>query len=238
MFLLLALFVPAAAQVCSDGTVQSHQKISDTEGGFTGTFEDVGNVNFGSAVASLGDLDGDGVPDLAVGAIHDDDGGASIGEHGVDQGAVWILFLNSDGTVKGHQKISATEGGFGGYAEMFRFGNKLTALGDLDGGGEPELAVGVYVDNDGGNDYGAVWILFLNSDGTVKGHQKISATQGGFSGEAGGQLDAVADLGDLDGDGLPELAVGARRDDDGGVHPDDKGAVYILDLQQSACPAT
>ena len=29
-------------------------------------------------------------------------------------GAVWVLFLNSDGTVKSHQKISDTEGGFEG----------------------------------------------------------------------------------------------------------------------------
>ena len=101
--------------------------------------------------------------------------------------------------------------------------------------------MGVWVDYDGGTSRGAVWILFLNSDGTVKGHQKISATHGGFSGTLGDHDHfggSVADLGDLDGDGLPELAVGARRDDDGGVHPDDKGAVYILDLQQSACPAT
>ena len=48
----------------------------------------------------MGDLDGDGAVDLAVGAREDDDGGT-------DRGAVWILFLddcdpcdmNCDGTV-------------------------------------------------------------------------------------------------------------------------------------------
>ena len=82
-----------------------HQKISDTEGGFTGILDDW--ERFGTSVALLGDLDGDGVDDLAVGASRDDDGGE-------DRGAVWILFLNTDGTVKSHQKISDTEGGFTG----------------------------------------------------------------------------------------------------------------------------
>ena len=46
----------------------------------------------GISAAAIGDLDGDGITDLAVGAGYDDDGGA-------DRGAVWILFLNPDGTV-------------------------------------------------------------------------------------------------------------------------------------------
>ncbi len=62
----------------------THQKISDTQGGFTGNLDN--DDLFGNAVASLGDLDGDGVGDLAVGADADDDGGGN-------RGAVWILFL-------------------------------------------------------------------------------------------------------------------------------------------------
>ncbi len=43
--------------------------------------------HFGRSAASLGDLDGDAVGDLAVGAVLDDDGG-------FNRGAVWILFLD------------------------------------------------------------------------------------------------------------------------------------------------
>ncbi len=101
----LAVVMSGQRAQAQPGTVLSHQKISDTEGGFKGAL-DKGD-EFGSSVASLGDLDGDGVGDVAVGATDDDDGGEN-------RGAVWILFLNPDGTVKSHQKISDTEGGFTG----------------------------------------------------------------------------------------------------------------------------
>ena len=206
----------------ADGTVKSHQKISDTEGGFTGILDN--SDNFARSVAALGDLDGDGVADLAVGATHDDDGGFS-------RGAVWVLFLNPDGTVKSHQKISDAEGGFAGTLDDSDwFGVSVACVADLDGDGVADLAVGANLDDDGGNSRGAVWILFLNSDGTVKSHQKISDTQGGFTGTLdntdffGG---AVAALGDFDGDGVGDLAVGATHDDDGGMA---RGAVWVLFL--------
>ncbi len=207
----------------SDGTVKAEQKISDTAGGFGGVLDN--SDFFGSGLASLGDLDGDGITDLAVGAGSDDDGGTN-------RGAVWILFLDSDGTVKAEQKISDTAGGFGGVLDNIdSFGQIASAnLGDLDGDGITDLAVSAVGDDDGGTDRGAVWILFLDTDGTVKAEQKISDTVGGF----GGVLDnvdffgsALASLGDLDGDGITDLAVGARNDDDGGTN---RGAVWTLFL--------
>ena len=51
------------------GTVLSHQKISSTVGGFTGGLDNEDELG---VVASLGDLDGDGVDNLAVGARGDD----------------------------------------------------------------------------------------------------------------------------------------------------------------------
>ena len=72
--------------VPTSGKVASFQKISDTVGGFTGTLDD--SDRFGNSVCSPGDLDGDGIIDLVVGAYFDGDGG-------LNHGAVWVLFLES-----------------------------------------------------------------------------------------------------------------------------------------------
>ena len=103
----LAVVMSGQRVQAQPGIVLSHQKISATKGGFTGELDDVDR--FGVSVASLGDLNGDGIGDLAVGARLDDDGGTPPN---ANRGAVWILFLNADGTVDHHQKISSTEGGF------------------------------------------------------------------------------------------------------------------------------
>ncbi len=200
------------------GHVRFHQKISDTEGGFTGVLLD-GN-EFGNAVAPLGDLDGDGNPDLAVGVQGDSDGGG-------DRGAVWVLFLHPNGTVKSHQKISDTAGGFmGGLDDFDGFGSSVASIGDLDRDGSVDLIVGARGDDDGGDGRGAVWVLFLHANGTVKGHQKISDTAGGFA----GVLDDIDLFGETVaslGPGTGMIAVGAPRDDDGGS---EVGAVWILFL--------
>jgi len=204
------------------GHVLSRCKIAEGMGGFTGTLHDLDY--FGRALACVGDLDGNGVPDMAVGAYRDDDGGPN-------HGAVWILFMESDGTVSGQTKISETSGGFGGQlSQDGYFGVAVAALGDLNGDGHCELAVSEQLADDGGNSAGAVWILFLQADGSVLTERKISATAGGL----GAALDAfdsfgsgVAGLGDLDGDGVPDLAVGAAGDGDGGAG---KGALWILFL--------
>ncbi len=202
----------------SDGTVKSHQRISDTQGNFTGVLND--NDRFGTSVACIGDLDGDGIEDIAVGASLDDDGGTN-------RGAVWILHLDTNGTVKFHEKISSLFGNFTGVLTNGDRFSEVATLGDLDGDGIVDIAVGSTLDNDGGSGTGAVWILFLNSDGSVKAHQKISATSGGFTGllDPGDRFAFPSNVGDLDGDQITDIAVGTFFDDDGGTN---RGAVWIL----------
>jgi hypothetical protein len=212
---------PDAAPV-TDGTVKGYQKISATKGSFTGILD--GPDRFGSSITPIGDLDGNGVSDIAVGAYQDDTGGSG-------RGAVWILFLRSDATVSGWEKIGDSTGGFTGTLDDADFfGGSVASLGDLDGDGIVDIAVGAPGDDDGGTDRGAIWILFLNTDGTVKSFQKISDTSGVFGGALtndGSFGNGAASAGDLNGDGTPDLAVGAPNDDDGGSN---RGAVWILFL--------
>jgi hypothetical protein len=200
--------------------VDSEQEISATEGNFNGTLLD--DDRFGSAIAAIGDLEVDGVVDLAVGAPGDDSGGSN-------RGAVWILFMDSDGTVDMEEKISARNGDFNGILQDDDgFGSAVAGIRDLNGDTILDIVVGAPGDDDGGSDRGAVWVLFLNQDGTVQNEAKISASDGNFDGDLddGDRFgSALAVLGDLDGDDIADLAVGAPGDDDG---EPDAGAIWIL----------
>ncbi|HEX6882639.1 MAG TPA: FG-GAP-like repeat-containing protein [Planctomycetota bacterium] len=201
----------ASAQL---GSVQRALVLKPGSGGFVGP---LGVDQFGEALAALGDVDGDGVQDLAVGAPLDDDGG-------VERGAVWILFLNPDGSVRAEQKISQTQGGFTGLlADEGRFGRKLARTGDLDGDGVPDLAVLSQAPN-------RLWVLLLDASGTVKGHAETLYTDPVFAPAAQAadfQNGDLAALGDVTGDGLGDLALGAPHDPDGAFGA---GAVWIAAL--------
>src|SRR5262249_45980377 len=134
----------------TEGRVVSYRRIRPGESGFTGELD--ANSAFGVALAALGDLDGDGVRDLAVGS----------------NGSVWILFLNPGASGKGQSETARGEPGFG---------SSLALLGDLDGDGRPELAVG-YPQDDG--ERGSVSILSLDPDGSVHAEVAIGQGRGGF----------------------------------------------------------
>jgi hypothetical protein len=132
-----------------DGAVKAAQKIMNPLSDTTP------ELLFARALGALGDLDCDGNFDLAVGVEQDHDGGTDVG-------AVYVLFLTSTGTIKAHQKISALSGNF--HQEMAasdHFGNSVGLIGDVDGDGFVDLVAGAYSDQDGGDDKGAAYVLFL-----------------------------------------------------------------------------
>jgi hypothetical protein len=74
---------------------------------------------------------------------------------------MWMLHLNPNRSVADQQKISSTEGTFAGSLENGdRFGVSISPLGDLDGNGVSDFAVGAHQSDDGGPNRGATWILF------------------------------------------------------------------------------
>ena len=95
---------------------------------------------------TIPDLDGDGIDDIVVGADGDDDGNTKGHDEGKQAayGAVFVVFLNKLGRAKKIQKIS---NGVGGLAASTLgandgFGQSANGIGDIDGDGIPDIAVG------------------------------------------------------------------------------------------------
>ena len=124
----------------------------------------VGNARVGAALSGLGDLDGDGIADLAIGST----GGGSGG-----RGAVDIVMLNASGAVRSLRQV--------GYPQLpidaaDAFGSAVASVADLDGDAMPDevaspvgganstmLAVGAPGDSgEAGGSTGAVYLLFLS----------------------------------------------------------------------------
>lgn len=120
---------------------------------------------FGFSLANMGDLDGDGVVDLAVGASSDEAVPAGPG------GAVYLLYLSNDGTVKSHVKIADGLAGFlpDGLENPDSFGSALANLGDLNGDGFTDLAVGAHFDENTEDLEGAAYVLFLEPASEIIG---------------------------------------------------------------------
>lgn len=175
---------------------------------------DQGDVqpSFTGAVLSVGgdgDGDGDGKDDLLVGQAY---------IAGVRDGQAWIM-RDPEGAEL-DVEVYATAS-LVGEPESWA-GDSLAWLGDLDGDGFDDLAVGAPRHAQNGTDAGAVHLLY----GPIQGQLALADADAVFLGEGTSDMaGAVAAVGDLDGDTWPDLAVGALSWDQGGDNP---GAVYVV----------
>ncbi len=171
-----------------------------------------------SLVALGGDLDGDGVDDVAAGPPYAQ-ADPSKPEKRESKGVVLILSGSNGRTI---QRLTSAE-------EGERFGTVLAPAGDFDGDGSPDLLVG---DPDA-----------QSVPGTVNGGVLVvSAATGAIvarfpaprSGERFGA--ALAMAGDVDGDGIADVAVGAPNASSAGAIG--SGAVYVVSGSSGAILST
>ncbi len=151
-------------------------------------------ADFGDALAAVGDIDGDGVTDLLAGAPRSDAGGAESGDVRLLSGASGALLW--------------AVAGFSGE----QFGASVAGVGDVDLDGIPDVVVGAPRADVPGKDAGAARLL----DGAT-GAQLLAWT-GDANGDTFGR--SVAGPGDVDGDGTPDVAVGAPKADGPAVGSD------------------
>ncbi len=164
----------------------------------------------GTAVAGGVDVNGDGLDDLIVGAD-----GQSNAATGSRNGRAFVVFGSPFGENVNLGQLAASGRGYviEGAATDDRLGYSVAGIDDLDGDGRAEVVVGAYRRTGWAGAYqGAVYLLKGKTDGAPLDLASLDPAMGSMlvGGDAGDQFGRqVANIGDFDGNGTDDIAVGA-----------------------------
>ncbi len=249
---------PAESEICGDGLDNDCDQLAvdcgfygDMELSETAMLEGVQQADgAGSAVSAAGDVDGDGLADLWIGAKGMSGAYLVLGPF---SGSVSLTTVHATLIGSGHAGTSVA-GGFDANSdgqfdvivgdsynnEAFLFfgpmsgvlqdtsadswldGEIVATAGDINGDGAGDILIGIPDDDSGGTDAGIVYAYY----GSATGDIGSSGPDGVFTGAAGHQAGAsLGGAGDVNADGLDDIIVGAPYEDTAGSSG---GAAYIL----------
>ncbi|PWT85096.1 MAG: hypothetical protein C5B56_14550 [Proteobacteria bacterium] len=163
----------------------------------------------GISVAPAGDVNGDGVPDLIVGA-------QGAAPHGTNSGAGYVVFGTASGFAANFDLSGLTgTNGFklSGAAAGDFTGGSVASAGDVNGDGFADVIVGADGADTSGTNSGAAYVVFGKASGFAA-NLDLSSLNGsngfrlsGTAGELSGR--SVAAAGDVNGDGFADIIIGA-----------------------------
>jgi hypothetical protein len=185
----------------------------------------------GFSVAGLGDVNGDKLADVVVGAWVADHKGRQ------DSGSAYVVFGKRSSE---HIDLAALGNkGFriGGAADGDLAGYSVAGVGDVNGDKRPDLLVGAYGVQMGRlGSTGAAYVVFGKGSPASVDLAKLANQGFRIDGAADGDRtgDPVAGVGDLNGDGLADLLVGAYLA--GNNNRPESGSAYIVFGRTSTTP--
>jgi len=173
----------------------------------------------GRSVSGAGDVNGDGLADVIVGANNaDPNGNTAAGES-------YVVFGKADTTAVELSDVVAAIGGFviNGIDPDDQSGYSVSGAGDVNGDGLADVIVGAWgADPAGHNKAGESYVVFGKADTTAVQLSDVAAGRGGFVIIGIDTYDysgfSVSGAGDVNGDGLADVIVGARFANPGGRH--------------------
>jgi FG-GAP repeat/PASTA domain len=177
----------------------------------------------GSAVASAGDINGDGKDDVLVSAP---DAPYPPADRAL-AGKVYVVYGKADGTT-----IDLATLGTGGYeidgpSQAAFVGGSVASAGDVNGDGTPDQLIG-------GGYSGNTYVVFGQPDSKATIDLASLDIHGyTISGANGGPPNAVASLGDVNGDDVPDAVIGNQGASYSG---DGAGAAYVVYLHSGTSP--
>jgi len=185
----------------------------------------------GSGVSGAGDVNGDGLADLIIGAPGGDTNGSSSGES-------FVVFGKAD-----TQTVSLGSLGTGGFridgmAQGDQAGSTVAGAGDINRDGFADVIIGSrFADPDGRVNAGESYVVFGKADNERVNLQEQGTSafeiEGHLAGDRAGR--SVSAPGDVNGDGLADLMIGAYLATGGAPYA---GRSYVVfnPLEQSLFP--
>ncbi len=224
----------------SDEGFPASLELADLDGNNGFVLSNISQTEFGSisVVSGAGDINGDGVDDLIVGARGEDSNSISYA------GQSYVVFGSTSGFPANLALVDLDgSNGFAlnGINEFDNSGTSVSGAGDINGDGIDDLIIGATNADPNGSSSGQSYVVFGSDEG-FPASLELADLDGsnGFALNGINQLDnsgtSVSGIGDINGDGIDDLIVGAS-----GANPNGKtnaGQSYVVFGSDEGFPAS